>query len=390
MKIALFGGSFNPPHRGHVEAAKTVLRELQPDKLLIMPANMPPHKELDGSSPSAQDRLELTRLAFSELQNTEVTDLELRREGKSYTAITVEELRKEYPEDELMLVMGTDMLMSFEEWYRFRYLLSELTLIVLARMDGDERMLLQKAEQLRRDYGAHVRLMRHEPLTMSSTDIRALLRRRAGREYLPDAVYARIVQKHYYDAQPELYWLREQAYAMLKPKRVAHVAGCESEAVKLAMHWGEDPEDAAVAGILHDITKKLMLEEQLILCEEYGIINDTAETENLKLLHAKTGAAIARERFGVSDRVYEAIRWHTTGKPDMSLLEKIIYMADYIEPTRDFEGVQKLRKLAYEDLDKAMELGLSMSLDDIRSYGVEPYIDTVKAYEWYKEKNVNT
>lgn len=390
MKIALFGGSFNPPHRGHLEAARTVLRELKPDKLLIMPANIPPHKALADSSPTAQDRFELAKLAFSELENTEVLDLELRREGKSYTAITVEELRREYPDDELMLVMGTDMLLSFEEWYRFRYLLSELTLIVLARMDGDERMLLQKAEQLRRDYGAHVRLMRHEPLPMSSTEIRALLRRRAGRDYLPAAVYARVIQKHYYDAQPELYWLREEAYAMLKPKRVAHVAGCEAEAVKLAMHWGEDPEDAAVAGILHDITKKLMLNEQLILCQEYGIINDTAETENLKLLHAKTGAAIARERFGASDRVCEAIRWHTTGKPDMSLLEKIIYMADYIEPTRDFDGVERLRRLAYEDIDKAMELGLFMSLEDIRSYGVEPYVDTVKAYEWYKEKNVNT
>ena len=121
----------------------------------------------------------------------------------------------------------------------------------------------------------------------------------------------------------------------------------------------------------------------MILCQKYGIINDNAEEHNFKLLHAKTGAAVARAQFGVSDEVYNAIRWHTTGKPDMTLLEKIIYMADYIEPNRDFPGVEKLRELAYEDLDKAMALGLEMSLEDIRSYGQEPYKDTVQAYEWY-------
>lgn len=390
MKIALFGGSFNPPHRGHVEAARTVLNELEPDKLLIIPANIPPHKALAECSPSAQERLELTRLAFAELESAEVVDIELRREGKSYTALTVEQLRCDYPDAELILVMGTDMLLSFEEWYRFRYLLGELTLAVLARDDGEQQRIAEQAKHLEDSYGARVIIVPHEPLPMSSTEIRELLGRRLGREYLPDEVYARVVQKRYYDAQPELYWLREQAYAMLAPKRVAHVAGCESEAVKLAMHWGEDPEEAATAGILHDITKKLMLDEQLILCQKYGIINDTVQMQNLKLLHAKTGAAIARDRFGVSDRVYEAIRWHTTGKPDMNLLEKIIYMADYIEPTRDFDGVEKLRRLAYEDLDKAMELGLLMSLEDIRSYGVQPHIDTVRAYEWYREKNADT
>ena len=131
-------------------------------------------------------------------------------------------------------------------------------------------------------------------------------------------------------------------------------------------------------------SKNLPISAQLILCDKYGIINDTIEEHNVKLLHAKTGAAMAKRLFNVSKEVYEAIRWHTTGKPDMTLLEKIIYMADYIEPNRDFEGVEKLRTLAYENLDAAMALGLKMSLEDIRSYGQEPYIASVEAYEWYK------
>ena len=124
----------------------------------------------------------------------------------------------------------------------------------------------------------------------------------------------------------------------------------------------------------------------MILCDKYGIINDNAEKENVKLLHAKTGAALARDLFGVSDAVYDAIRWHTTGKPDMTLLEKIIYLADYIEPNRNFPGLEELRAKTYENIDSAMALGLKMSLEDIRSYGREPHAVTAEAYAWYSRK----
>ena len=173
---------------------------------------------------------------------------------------------------------------------------------------------------------------------------------------------------------------------MLDEWRIAHVAGCEGEAIELARRWGEDPETAAEAGILHDITKRLSHEEQLNLCEKYGIMCDNAERNTPKLLHAKTGATVAREQFGIPDAIYQAIRWHTTGKPDMTLLEKIIYLADYIEPTRDFPGIDELRKLAYEDLDRALLLGLQMTVDEVRSHGEEPYIDTLTACNWYEER----
>lgn len=384
MRIVFYGGSFNPPHCGHIEAAMTISEYLKPDKLLIVPSNIPPHKELAEGSPDAQERLLLTKLAFADVPQAEVTDLELHREGKSYTATTVEQLLAQYPEAEMYLAMGTDMLLSFEEWYRFRFLLETLTLAVFVRSEGEEEEMLRHAEYLKQQYGARIIPLRHEPKAMSSRDIRDMLCRRMGASFLPEAVYARIIANGDYDAKPELYWLREKSYALLKPSRVAHVVGCESEAVKLAMKWGEDPENAAEAAILHDITKKLSLSEQLILCDKYGIINDTVEEHNVKLLHAKTGAAMAKELFNISNEVYEAIRWHTTGKTDMTLLEKIIYMADYIEPNRDFEGVEKLRELAYENLDAAMALGLKMSLEDIRSYGQEPYFASIEAYEWYK------
>lgn len=386
MKIAIYGGSFNPPHLGHVEAARTVAAVLAPDRLLIVPASVPPHKALADGSPTAQQRLELCRLAFADIPGAEISEIELRREGKSYSYDTVRLLREENPDAQLTLVVGTDMLLSFEKWYQFRYLLENCALAVLAREEDDLDELRTAAAYLRESYDADVTVLPHEPIAISSETIRERLGMRGGEDYLSDAVYAEIIRRRYYGAKPSLPWLREKTLKHLDEHRVAHVAGCESEAVRLAMRWGEDPELAAEAGILHDITKSLSFDEQLQLCEKYGIINDNSELEAPKLLHAKTGAALARDLFGVSDTVYAAIRWHTTGKPDMSLFEKILYLADYIEPTRDFEGIDELRELAFTDLDGAMVLGLGMTIDEIRRSGHEPYIDTLDAYAWYKEK----
>ncbi len=384
--LAVYGGSFNPPHLGHCAAVETVLKELRPDRMLIMPDSIPPHKEMETGSPSPEERLELCRLAFGGFDGAEVSDLEILRSGKSYTYDTVCDLQALYPEAGLTLVVGTDMFLSFEEWYHFEYLLEHCRLAVLSRELDDDEALRETAECFRSRYGAEVLILPHTPFPMSSTEIRDRLPHRMGADCLPEPVYARIIRRRLYDAQPELAWLREQAYAMLDERRIAHVAGCESEAIELARRWGEDPELAAEAGILHDITKRLSYEEQLNLLKKYDILTDTAELAIPKLLHARTGAAVAGDRFGASDEVCSAIRWHTTGRPDMTVLEKILYLADYIEPTRDFPGVEALRSLAYEDLDRAMLLGLQMSVEEIRRGGTEPYHDTLDAYIWFKNR----
>ena len=383
MKTAVYGGSFNPPHMGHVSAARSVYEQLAPDRFLIIPTNIPPHKDMAEGSPAPEQRLELCRLAFGDIPGAEISDMELCREGRSYTADTVERLRGQYPGDELYLVVGSDMFLSFCEWYRFQYLLENCILTVLSREEDDIRELTDFKAALEEKYKARVIMLNHEPLPMSSEDIRQRLRLGLGSDMLPDAVYSTIIRRHYYEALPELPWLRQKVVPFLSSERLAHTAGCEQEAVQLARRWGEDPESAAVAGILHDMTKNLSYDEQLILCEKYGIILDTAEKNSPKLLHAITGAAAARDLFGVSDNIYQAIRWHTTGKPDMTTLEKIIYLADYIEPTRDFEGLEELRALAYEDLDRALALGLKMSLEDLRRRNVEAHRATVEAYLWY-------
>lgn len=385
MKLAIYGGSFNPPHLGHRAAAETVLGQLFPDRLLILPDHLPPHKDLPEGSPSAEERYRLCKLAFAGIPGAEVSDLELRREGVSYTADTVERLREQYPADEIDLVIGTDMLLCFDHWYRFRYLLEQCVLAVLCRGDGELEQIEEKAEQLRGTFGARVLILPHEPIETSSAEIRALLPRRMGTDLLQDDVYAEIIRHRWYGAQPELSWLREQAYAMLKPSRIAHVAGCETEAVALAMRWGEDPELAAEAAILHDITKKLDCDAQLRLCGEYGLCLDPSEQESPEVLHAVTAAAYAKDHFGVGEAVQDAIRWHCTGRPDMALLEKIVWLADFIEPTRNFPDIEKVRALAYEDLELALRTAFEMTLRHIREQGATPCDVTERALRYYEQ-----
>lgn len=385
MKIGIYGGTFDPPHIGHEAAASAAASALGLDKLLVIPSFVPPHKLLPADAPDAATRMELTRLTMEGLPCAEVSDVELARGGKSYTIDTLTEIGKEYPGAELFLLVGTDMLLSFESWRSFEEILKRCTLAAFTRRSGDEREVLRFSEVLRQKYGAKVVFVPHEAIEISSSDIRRLLQKRRGTEYLTDGVYAYITRRRLYGARLNFDWLRVRAYAMLEPKRVPHVAGCEAEAVRLAERWGADEDLAREAAILHDITKKEDLAGQLHLCEKYGIIADSDERADRKLLHAKTAAAIAGEEFGCCGDVCGAIEWHTTGRENMSLLEKIIYLADYIEPTRDFPGLAELRRLAYEDLDRALLMGFEMSLEDMKGRGIVPHGRTLRAAEWIRE-----
>lgn len=385
MKIAIYGGSFNPPHLGHKAAAKTVLDTLCPDKLLVIPAAEPPHKQLDPGSPDGSVRLELCRLAFADMPGVEVSDLELRRPAPSYTIDTLEQLRQQYPDGEFILLMGTDMLQNFPQWRRFTDILQLVQLGVFVRSDGEEEKVCKFAANLRDTYGATVQIIRHVPVSISSTELRKAFPQRGGRTGVPAVEYAALVQRRLYGIQPELQWLREQVDLHLKPKRIPHVRGCEEEAVRLAKRWGAAAEAAAEAAILHDVTKKLDFPEQLKLCQQYGEPCTEEDRASPKTIHAKTGAVLAREVFGANKAVCDAIRWHTTARPHMRLLEKIIYMADYIEPTRDFPGVETLRQLAYSDLDAAMVLGLEMTLQEIRERGFRAHSQSVAALKWFKK-----
>lgn len=384
MRLLIYGGTFNPPHLGHADALSCAAEALGADRSLVVPAGIPPHKALAEGSPSAEERLRLCELAF---QEANVTPMELQREGKSYTVDTLREISRENPGAELYFLVGTDMLLYMEQWHEFREIFSLCTLAALPRADGDLAEIERYAAYLRSTYRARIKIIPKTPLPMDSTALRAALPQRGGADRLCDAVYSEIIRCRLYGAKPDLAWLRHKTDAFLKPTRIAHVRGCEETAARLARRWGDDPENAAEAGILHDITKKLSTDEQLRLVEKYGIVLDDADIAAPQTLHALTGAWFSREHFGVPDNIFSAIEWHTTGRAGMTTLEKIVYLADFIEPTRDFPGVERVRTSAFEDLDRAMIEALQMSMDVVVRRGAVPHPRSAEALRWLQTQN---
>ena len=377
-------------------AARQAAEALKLDKLLLIPTRVPPHKALTEDVAGPEHRLEMTRFAVQALNLdgvAEASDLELRREGKSYTLDTLREIRALYPKGELFLLLGTDMFLTFHQWRHPEEIAKLCTLCAFHRsaLDSAGDFASQK-RRLERKFGAHVKFVDlQEVVDISSTRLRQMLPAGQGREFLAPAVYGCILREGLYGTNADLRRLslgdlRCVALSMLDPRRIPHVLGTEETAAALALRWGADEESARRAALLHDCTKKFDKELQLALCRQYGIEPDAAERREGKLLHAITGAAVAYADFGVSGEVRDAIRWHTTGKADMTLLEKIIYLADYIEPTRDFCDLTELRRLAFEDLDGALLLGFTMAVEDLAKKGMPVHPNSVLARDYLKGK----
>lgn len=394
MKIGIYGGTFNPIHLGHMEAAKFASEYLRLDKLLLVPAGIPPHKTMEAGAPSPDQRLAMADLAAQAVGTVaRASDVELRREGKSYTLDTLRDLREKYPRTHIYLLMGTDMFLTFHLWREPEEIAKLCTLCAFGRSEKDSETLFDAQRAfLREKFGAEtVMLPLPRIVDISSTRLREELRLGKGREYLDPAVYGFILMEGLYGVERDLKnlsldELRCAALSMLRHTRVPHVLGAEETAARLALRWGEDEETARRTALLHDCTKKLSGEQHRELIRQYDIRLDEEERDEEKLYHAITGAAVAKNVFGVPPEIENAIRWHTTGKADMTVLEKIIYLADYIEPTRDIDGLTELRRLAFEDLDGAMLLGSTMALEDLRKRGVTVHSNSVRARDYLKGK----
>lgn len=392
MRIGIYGGTFDPIHLGHLTAAQAAMEELRLDKLLLIPAAVPPHKALKENSASAEQRLAMTTLGAESLgiPGIEVSDIELKREGKSYTVDTLRALHEQYPEDELWLLMGTDMLESFAGWYEPDEILCLASLCASGRNEEDSASTLERsADALRRRFpGARIHTFVNERLIeISSTQIRAGLKTGESERYLAPAVYGYILREQLYGTETDLKdldidTLRPIALSFLRGKRIPHVLGTEETAVHLAEEYGANVEDARRAALLHDCTKRLSLQEHLALAELYGIEADEVERSTENLMHARTGAAVARDLFAVNDEVYKAIRWHTTGHADMTTLERVIYIADIIEPSRNFSGVDELRAECEKDPDAGLRMSLERTVKRLGEQNSPVQKNTLEALSW--------
>lgn len=172
------------------------------------------------------------------------------------------------------------------------------------------------------------------------------------------------------------------------PHRYAHTVGVRYTSICLAMRYGEDLTKASYAGLLHDCAKHMPGEKLLLKCEKYGLPVSESEARNPFLLHGRVGAWLAEHSYGITDQeILDAIAYHTTGRPKMTLLEKIVFTADYIEPGRDqAPNLDALRKLAFTDIDQAVCEILKQTLDYLRDQGGEIDPATEVTYSYYLQK----
>ncbi|MBE6983812.1 MAG: nicotinate (nicotinamide) nucleotide adenylyltransferase [Ruminococcaceae bacterium] len=372
-RIGIFGGTYNPPHLGHVQAAVYGKNALKLDKLYLIPSHISPHKVLPDGSPTPQQRLEMVRLAACDTDLV-VSDIELSRGGASYTYQTVLSLREIHPDSQIYLMMGTDMFLTLDSWREAELLLSMVIPVVFYRGDKAERERVEEKKAEFASKGVSAIVMENPVTEISSTQLRRMLVFGCAAPFLSEEVHTYILQNRLYGTGESYIGLpmdklEKVVTSLVNPNRIAHILGCRDTAVALAKRWGADETDAARAGLLHDITKALDGPLQLTVCQEYGMVLDDFSRENPKTLHAYTGAMVAERIFGENPAVVSAIHSHTTGKAGMNILEKIIYVADYMEPNRKFPGVEELRQAAFSDIDRAMEMGLEMTLDLLKKEG---------------------
>ena len=388
-RIGIFGGSFDPVHIGHVQSARQAAKMLRLDKLLMIPAGSPPHK--NGCHVGGEHRLNMLRIALDGDPVVDACDLEIIRGGISYTYETVEAVGATYPNAEIFLLMGSDMFLSLQNWKYPERILSMATLAVFCRGHKDEQEKIAERKQELEAQGHKVAIVPNEVVNISSTQMRRLLAFRCADEFLPAGVGDYIRENGLYNVNAN--WknlpmeeLEKVVISLLNPNRVNHVLGCRDTAAKLARIWGVDETDAARAGMLHDVTKAIDGPLQLTLCRAYGKVLSDFSQRYPKTLHALTGSLVAERIFGENEKVVAAIASHTTGKGNMTMLEKIIYVADYMEPNRDFPGVDKLRHYAETDMDAALKLGLEMTLEHLKRQGAEVSPESKEALAYLNVK----
>ncbi len=171
MRTAIYGGTFNPPHLGHERVVSQVIEQLRPDRFLIIPNAVPPHKRMEEGSPTVRQRMEMCAIAFEEY-DVVISDLEARRRGQSYTYRTLEQLHKTDPEDTFFLIIGSDSLLTFRQWRRYERILGLCIPVVVCRDREDEAPVREEVKRLMEETGCEIRILPFEPVTLSSTEIR--------------------------------------------------------------------------------------------------------------------------------------------------------------------------------------------------------------------------
>ena len=356
MKIGVFGGTFDPFHNGHLQMALTAVSEMSLDRMLLIPNGTPPHKTYYERENHTADRVAMLELAIKDQPSLTLDLREIERGGLSYTYLTLQELKQEHPGDEIYYLIGEDSFYYLDQWVHPEIICDSCILLVARREEHTEEERSAQAKLLSDHFDADIHFISMDVIDVSSSEIRKKASLGESLEELVCAEVETYIKSHKVYEPPLEERLKEALRARLDERRLSHTFHVADTAVTLAMTFGADPKKAYIAGLFHDYCKALSGEEMLKFAAEHDIPVDETEKKAPYLLHGRLAAWVAKEEYGIEDEdLLNAIIYHTTGRPAMSLLEKIIYLADFIEPGRpQYRCMPKIRKLAETDIDQAV------------------------------------
>ena len=402
MKIGIYGGSFDPVHNGHIALVRDALASGFVDCAIIVPTVKNSFK-LNSMTLPAPYRYYMTKAVRDavsekdELKAVFVSDVEFGIKGVNYTYMTLEFMtqpdfmtefltsqgvkkKKAEGPHEYYWIMGSDTLGTFETWYKPEEILRHATLLA-AKRPGDSIDVDKAAESIRENLGGNVETFRLNGVECASSSIL----KTGDFSQVPEAAREFIATHELYTERTKLKGVSDAAkerffesaswmYHYLGEKRLLHTLNVGYLSAELAVRFGADPDKALIAGALHDCAKELDIDSQREMARDYSgdLFTDK------KLLHSPAGSVFARDGFGERDKeILDAICYHTTGRGDMSVLEKIVYLADKIEPSRTYMDLGPIRKAAQTDLDEALRMTALSVKDKFEKQGRDIHPATV-------------
>lgn len=351
--------------------AKAAMESMALERMLIMPAGDPPHK-LEGIA-SKEERMRMVELACKGTP-FEPSALEIQREGKTYTVDTLKALSAQHPGASIVMLIGADTLREISGWRHAEQVFSLCTFAVFAR-DG---LSLPEVP------GARIVHMDAVIPDISSTVVRARIERGDSLDgYVPQAVIDYIGKKRLYNPPKRMPGraMRDRLARTLPQRRYQHSLGVEQTMRMLAMRFGYNSEQAALAGLLHDCAKGMTLLEMQEVVEAAGMHVSADRLGSRELLHAPASAQLAKSIYGVTDpEVLRAIFYHNTGCVPMESLDKLLCVADMTEPNRRLNAeIASLRAVAGRDLDEAVCMTLRLKIEHVKRLGKWLHPETERA-----------
>lgn len=379
MKIGIFGGSFSPVHNGHLQIAEDCLIEMGLDKIIFLPNSKPPHKNVEKFS--FENRVKMLKLA---IEDNEKFEISLVEEDFLKTHYSYNTMKENFcnGKDKFYFIMGDDEFLNISSWYEYEKFLEITSVIVFLRKYNLD-FILDKNKDLIEKYD--INIVKNSVISISSTDIRNRMNEKKSIKYLiPKKVCKYIYEDlNYFDINKIKKDLKEK----LSKNRYEHSLRVADYCKRLAVIYKVDENRAYLSGLVHDCAKNL--EEFYMLNKKLNsdIIFDTEEKDNENLRHAPIGAVVCKDLYGIFDEeIISAVRYHTTAKENMTLLEKILFISDKIEPGRKYDTVDELRRLADFDIDRAIVKFLNDSFEYLEKKSQKVHHLSVKARDYLINK----